>query len=184
MQQHCPESAEEAVTLLEDLEQELAEPGLEVSSPRSEQKQAWEKMSTSGTAMESLSSTQSQPVDASPKYEFWGPQETGKEEVFTQDLRKHQGLESNPQKEDSADEQRSSEEESHADRLKRDIIPVVAASKYGSWSERQWANNLERERGAKAFLQDTGSSKGAAPMSAKLVLGRKTLHMCRVWKCL
>lgn len=30
VQQHCPESAEEAVTLLEDLEQELDEPGLQV----------------------------------------------------------------------------------------------------------------------------------------------------------
>lgn len=45
--------------------------------------------------MESLSSTtQAQPVDASPKYEYWGPlyiQETGEEEVFTQDPRKRQG---------------------------------------------------------------------------------------------
>lgn len=44
--------------------------------------------------MESLSSTETQPVDASPKYEFWGPlyiQETGEEEVFTQDPRKRQG---------------------------------------------------------------------------------------------
>ncbi|XP_041504462.1 zinc finger and SCAN domain-containing protein 21 isoform X2 [Microtus oregoni] len=147
-----------------------------VSSPQREQKQAWEKMSTSGTAVESLSSTQSQSGDASPKYEFWGPlyiQETGEEEVFTQDPRKRQGLKSNPQKEDSADEQRSSEEESHADGLKGDIIPAIATNKYGSRSERQWANNLERERGAKAFLQDTGSRKGAEPMSAKLALGEK-----------
>lgn len=44
--------------------------------------------------MESLNSTETQPVDASPKYEFWGPlyiQETGEEEVFTQDPRKRQG---------------------------------------------------------------------------------------------
>ncbi|XP_052610103.1 zinc finger and SCAN domain-containing protein 21 isoform X2 [Peromyscus californicus insignis] len=164
VQQHCPESAEEAVTLLEDLEQELDEPGLQVSSPPNEQKQAWEKMSASGTAMESLSSTtQAQPVDASPKYEYWGPlyiQETGEEEVFTQDPRKRQGLKSNSQKEDSADEQRSSEEESHADGLKRDIIPMIAANKYRSRSERQWANSLGRERGARASLQDAGSRRG------------------------
>ncbi|XP_076779514.1 zinc finger protein with KRAB and SCAN domains 1 isoform X1 [Arvicanthis niloticus] len=176
VQQHCPESAEEAVTLLEDLEQELDEPGLQVSSPPNEQKQSWEKMSTSGTAMESLSSTETQPVDASPKYEFWGPlyiQETGEEEVFTQDPRKRQGFKSNPQKEDSADEQRSSEEESHADGLKRNIIPMITANKYGSRSERQWANNLERERGTKASLQDTGSKKGAEPASTRPAPGEK-----------
>lgn len=83
------------------------------------------------------------------------------------------GFKLNPQKEDSADEQRSSEEESHAGGLKRNIMPMITANKYGSRSERQWANNLERERGAKASLQDTGSRKGAEPASARPAPGEK-----------
>ncbi|KAH0504897.1 Zinc finger and SCAN domain-containing protein 21 [Microtus ochrogaster] len=57
----------------------------------------------------------------------------GPQEALSQlwDLRKRQGLKSNYQKENSADEQ-SFEEESHADGLKRDIIPVIATNKYGS----------------------------------------------------
>uniref|UniRef100_A0A8C6R2P1 Zinc finger and SCAN domain containing 21 n=1 Tax=Nannospalax galili TaxID=1026970 RepID=A0A8C6R2P1_NANGA len=161
VQEHCPESAEEAVTLLEDLEQELDEPGLQVSASPKEQKQVWEKMPTSGPTMETPSSTQTQPVDASPKYEFWGPlyiQETGEEEDCTLDPRKR--CKSNLQKEEeSGDEQKKS----HADGLKRDIIPVIIANKYGARSERQWVNNLER--GAKTPLRDTGSKKRAESVS-------------------
>ncbi|XP_064232732.1 zinc finger and SCAN domain-containing protein 21-like, partial [Aotus nancymaae] len=39
VQEHCPESAEEAVTLLEDLERKLDEPAHQVSIPPNEQKQ-------------------------------------------------------------------------------------------------------------------------------------------------
>nr|XP_044998766.1 zinc finger protein with KRAB and SCAN domains 1 [Jaculus jaculus] len=157
VQEHCPESAEEAVTLLEDLEQELDEPGLQVSTPSEEQRQ---KMSSSGTSVASLSSNQAQPVDSSPKYECWGPlyiQETGEEQDFPQDPRKNQGCKT-PRKGLPVDEQKSSEEESHADGLQMDIIPVIIANKYGARSERQWVSNLER--GAKP-LQVTGSRKGA-----------------------
>lgn len=54
----------------------------------------WEKMSSSGTAEEPLSSTQPQSVETSPKYESWGPlyiQETGEEQHFTPELRHIQG---------------------------------------------------------------------------------------------
>ncbi|KAM5228612.1 zinc finger and SCAN domain-containing protein 21-like [Ctenodactylus gundi] len=93
VQEHCPESAEEAVTLLEDLEQELDEPGLQVSTSPSKQKQMWEK-SSSGAAKESPSSMEAGSLGASPEYESWGPlyiQETGEEQDFTQDLRKIRG---------------------------------------------------------------------------------------------
>ncbi|KAM9209922.1 zinc finger and SCAN domain-containing protein 21 isoform 2-T3 [Dugong dugon] len=92
VQEHCPESAEEAVTLLEDLERELDEPGQEVPTPPDEQKQLWEKMSSSGTAKESLSSMQPHP--ARNKYESWEPlhiEEIDEEQDFTQELRKIQG---------------------------------------------------------------------------------------------
>ncbi|XP_053413320.1 zinc finger and SCAN domain-containing protein 21 isoform X2 [Nycticebus coucang] len=126
VQEHSPESAEEAVTLLEDLERELDEPGHQVSAPPDEQKQIWEKMSSSGAIKESLSSVQPQPVETSQKYDSWGPlyiQETGEEQDFTQDPRKSQGCKSNTQNEESTDKQKGSEEESCADGLKRDIIP-------------------------------------------------------------
>ncbi|XP_020040603.1 zinc finger protein with KRAB and SCAN domains 1 isoform X3 [Castor canadensis] len=173
VQEHCPESAEEAVTLLEDLEQELDEPGLQISTPSKEQKQVWEKMSSSGMAKESRNSAQAQPVDSSPKYESWGPlyiQETGEEQDFTPDPRKVQGYKSNPLNEDSADEQKSSEEESCADGLKMDIIPVIIANKCEARSERQWIN-LEKERGAKA--QDTGSKKGSQSVPTKPTPGER-----------
>ncbi|KAM5131224.1 LOW QUALITY PROTEIN: zinc finger and SCAN domain-containing protein 21 [Callospermophilus lateralis] len=161
VQDHCPESAEEAVTLLEDLERELDEPALQVSTPN-EQKQVWEKTSSSGSAKASLSSMQTQSVETSPKYESWGPlyiQETGEEQDYTQDPRKSQDYKLDPHNEESADEQKSSEEESHAHGLKGDIIPVIVANKCGARSERQWGN-LGKERGAKTPLQDTGSRKG------------------------
>ncbi|OWK09105.1 hypothetical protein Celaphus_00015394 [Cervus elaphus hippelaphus] len=91
VQEHCPESAEEAVTLLEDLERELDEPAPQASPPPREQKWSWEKMSPSGTAEESLSSPQLESVETSHRYESWGPpyiQETGEEEKFTPALRK------------------------------------------------------------------------------------------------
>lgn len=94
VQEHCPESAEEAVTLLEDLERELDEPVPQASPPPREQKRSWEKMSPSGTAEESLSSLQLESVETSHRYESWGPlyiQETGEEEKFTPVLRKVRG---------------------------------------------------------------------------------------------
>ncbi|OWK11020.1 ZSCAN21 [Cervus elaphus hippelaphus] len=94
VQEHCPESAEEAVTLLEDLERELDEPAPQASPPPREQKRSWEKMSPSGTAEESLSSPQLESVETSHRYESWGPlyiQETGEEEKFTPALRKVRG---------------------------------------------------------------------------------------------
>ncbi|XP_042542463.1 zinc finger and SCAN domain-containing protein 21-like [Dipodomys merriami] len=165
VQEHCPESAEEAVTLLEDLERELDEPGLQISTPPSEQKQ----MSPSGTAEESPSREQS--GDSSPKYDSWGPlyiQETGEEQVFTQDLRKIQGCKSNPQNEESADEQKSSEE----DGLMRDFIPVIIANKCEVRAERQWVNP-ERGRGAKAPPHHAGSKKGAESVSPKSAPGAR-----------
>uniref|UniRef100_A0A8C5VXZ6 Zinc finger and SCAN domain containing 21 n=1 Tax=Microcebus murinus TaxID=30608 RepID=A0A8C5VXZ6_MICMU len=157
VQEHCPESAEEAVTLLEDLERELDEPGHQVSTPSSEQKQVWEKMSSSGTMKKSPSSVQPQPVETSHKYESWGPlyiQETGEEQDFTQDPTKIQDCKSHTQNEESTDEQK----ESCADGLKKDIIPVIIASKCEARLERQRVN-LEKERGTKTPLQDTGSKK-------------------------
>ncbi|XP_024213358.1 zinc finger and SCAN domain-containing protein 21 isoform X3 [Pan troglodytes] len=94
VQEHCPESAEEAVTLLEDLERELDEPGHQVSTPPNEQKPVWEKISSSGTAKESPSSMQPQPLETCHKYESWGPlyiQESGEEQEFAQDPRKVRG---------------------------------------------------------------------------------------------
>ncbi|XP_023420935.1 zinc finger protein with KRAB and SCAN domains 1 isoform X2 [Cavia porcellus] len=169
VQEHCPESAEEAVTLLEDLEQELDEPGLQVSAPTNEQKQqkqVWE-MSSSGAAKESPSSVQS--LEGSPKYESWGPlyiQETGEEEDFTRDPRKSRDCKSYLQNEESADEQNSSKEESGADGLERDIIPVIIANKCEARSERQWVN-LEKQRGVKTTLQETGSKKRAESLPTK-----------------
>uniref|UniRef100_A0A8D2JRL9 Zinc finger and SCAN domain containing 21 n=1 Tax=Sciurus vulgaris TaxID=55149 RepID=A0A8D2JRL9_SCIVU len=174
VQEHCPESAEEAVTLLEDLERELDEPGLQVSTPN-EQKQVWEKTSSSGSTKASLSSMQAQSMETSPKYESWGPlyiQETGEEQDFTQDPRKSQDYKLDPHNEESADEQKSSEEESHADGLNRDIIPVIVANKCGARSERQWVS-LGKEKGAKTPLQDTGSKKGAESAHTKPTPGER-----------
>ncbi|KAM6156741.1 LOW QUALITY PROTEIN: zinc finger and SCAN domain-containing protein 21 [Erethizon dorsatum] len=158
VQEHCPESAEEAVTLLEDLEQELDEPGLQVSTPN-EQKQVWE-MSSSGAAKESPSSVQS--LEGSPKYESWGPlyiQETGEEEDFTRDPREGRDCKLNPQNEESADEQNSSKEESGAGGLERDIVPVIIANKCEARSERQWVN-LEKQRGVKLLFKKQVPRKG------------------------
>ncbi|XP_076996811.1 zinc finger and SCAN domain-containing protein 21 isoform X2 [Tamandua tetradactyla] len=94
VQEHCPQSAEEAVSLLEDLERELDEPGQQVSSP-DEQRHLWEDMSSSGMAEGSLSDMQLQPVGTRTRCESWEPlhiQETGKRQDFTQDLRKSQAL--------------------------------------------------------------------------------------------
>ncbi|XP_033621134.1 zinc finger protein with KRAB and SCAN domains 1 [Fukomys damarensis] len=172
VQEHCPESAEEAVTLLEDLEQELDEPGLQVSTPPKEQKQVWE-MSSSGVAKESPSSVQS--LEASPRYESWGPlyiQETGEEEDFTRDPRKSRDYKSNPQNEESADEQNSPKEESGADGLERDIIPVIIANKCEARSDRQWVN-LEKQRGVKTALPETGSKKKADSVPTKATPGER-----------
>ncbi|XP_004458422.1 zinc finger and SCAN domain-containing protein 21 isoform X3 [Dasypus novemcinctus] len=89
VQEHCPQSAEEAVTLLEDLERELDEPGQQVSTP-DEQKHLWKETSSSEMAEESLSSMQPQPVGTRNRYESWEPlhiQETGERQDLTQDLR-------------------------------------------------------------------------------------------------
>ncbi|XP_008247126.1 zinc finger protein with KRAB and SCAN domains 1 isoform X2 [Oryctolagus cuniculus] len=157
VQEHCPESAEEAVSLLEDLEQELDEPELQVSTSSKQQK----KKPPSGAAKESLNSGELQPVESSDKYESWGPlyiQETGEEQEFTPDPRKIQDYKSNIHNEESTDEQKTSEEECHADGLQRDIIPVIIASKHEARLERQWVNP-GKERGSKASLQDTGLKK-------------------------
>ncbi|ELK29506.1 Zinc finger protein with KRAB and SCAN domains 1 [Myotis davidii] len=105
--------------------------GFQVSPPN-EQKQAWEEMSSSGTAKESLSSSRPQSVETSPKYESWGPlyiQETGEEQDFTPELRQNQDCKSNTQNEESTDMQKSSEE-FHAEEFKKDITPMVIANKF------------------------------------------------------
>lgn len=173
VQEHCPESAEEAVTLLEDLEQELDEPGQQVSPPPNKQKQVW-AMSSSGTAKESLSSTQPQSVETSPKYESWGPlyiQETGEEQDFTPELRQIQDCKSNTQNEESTDMQKSSEE-SHAEEFKKDIIPMIITNKCEARLEKQW-ENLEEERGIKTPLVDKGSKKGRELMPIKPAPGER-----------
>ncbi|XP_069342575.1 zinc finger and SCAN domain-containing protein 21 isoform X2 [Eulemur rufifrons] len=175
VQEHCPESAEEAVTLLEDLERELDEPGHQVSAPPSEQKQAWEKMPSSGTTKKSLGSVQPQPAETSQKYESWGPlyiQETGEEQDFTQDPTKIQDCKTDTQNEESTNEQKGSEEESCADGLKRDIVPVIIANKCEARLERQRVN-LEKERGTKTPLQDTGSKKGTESVTTKPTPGER-----------
>ena len=119
VQEHCPESAEEAITLLEDLEQELDEPAPQASPPPREQKQSWEKMSPSGTAEEFLSSPQLESVETSHRYKSWGPlyiQETGEEEKFTPALRKVRDRKLKTQNEESTDKE-GSYEESHAEDL-------------------------------------------------------------------
>ncbi|XP_025779074.1 zinc finger and SCAN domain-containing protein 21 [Puma concolor] len=168
VQEHCPESAEEAVTLLEDLERELDEPGQQASPPPNEQKQMWEKRSSSGTA-KFPSSVQPQSVETSHRCEAWEPlyiQETGEEQDFTPELKQSQDHKSNTQNEESTEKQKSSEE---SQEFKRDIIPVIIASKCESRLERQWVN-LEKERGTKTPLLDKGSKKG------EHTLGRN--HMC------
>ncbi|XP_037670783.1 zinc finger protein with KRAB and SCAN domains 1 isoform X3 [Choloepus didactylus] len=91
VQEHCPQSAEEAVSLLEDLERELDEPGQQVSTP-DEQKHLWGEMSSSGVAEGSLSSKwpQSGPRTRNESWEPLHIQEIGKRQDFTQDLRKIQ----------------------------------------------------------------------------------------------
>ncbi|CAK7303195.1 zinc finger protein with KRAB and SCAN domains 1 isoform X2 [Vulpes vulpes] len=171
VQEHCPESAEEAVTLLEDLEQELDEPGQQVSSPPSEQQQMWEKKSSSGT-VRFPSSTQPQSVVTSHKCEGWEPlyiQETGEEQNFTPELRKSQDRKSNTQNEESTDKQKSSEE---CQEFKRDVIPMIIASKCEARLERQWVN-LEKERGTKTPLLDKGSKKGRELIPAKPAPGER-----------
>ncbi|KAM6155872.1 zinc finger and SCAN domain-containing protein 21 [Rhynchocyon petersi] len=91
----CPDSAEKAVSLLEELEQELDEPRQEVTAAPDEQKLLLEKMSSSGRAKESLSSMQPQPVEISHKCESWEPlyiQETEEVQRFTHGRRKIQGF--------------------------------------------------------------------------------------------
>ncbi|XP_015980195.1 zinc finger and SCAN domain-containing protein 21 isoform X1 [Rousettus aegyptiacus] len=173
VQEHCPESAEEAVTLLEDLEQELDEPGQQVSPPPNKQKQVWE-MSSSGTAKESLSDTQPQSLQTSPKYESWGPlyiQETGEEQDFTPELRQIQDCKSNTQNEESTDMQKSSEE-SHAEEFKKDIIPMIIANKCEARLEKQW-EHLEEEGEIKTPLVDKGSKKGRELMPIKPAPGER-----------
>ncbi|ELW64863.1 zinc finger protein with KRAB and SCAN domains 1 isoform X2 [Tupaia chinensis] len=175
VQEHCPESAEEAVTLLEDLERELDEPGVQASTPPNEQKQGWEKMSSSGREKESPGNEQPQPVETSHNYEPWGPlyiQETGEEQDFPQDPRKTQDYKSNVQNEESTDEQKSSEEEFCADGLKRNMIPMIIANKCEARVEKQWVN-LEKERGAKTPLQGTGSKKGTESVLTKPMPGER-----------
>ncbi|KAM8778463.1 zinc finger and SCAN domain-containing protein 21-like isoform 1-T2 [Rhynchonycteris naso] len=169
VQEHCPESAEEAVTLLEDLERELDEPGQQVSPPPNEQRQVWET-----TAGESLSSTQPRSVETSPKYESWGPlyiQETGEEQGFTPELRQNQDCKSNIKNEELADMPKSSEE-SHAEEFKKDIVPMVIANKCEASLERQWVNR-EKERGTKTPLLDKGSKKGRELMPTKPAPGER-----------
>ncbi|VCX19824.1 unnamed protein product [Gulo gulo] len=171
VQEHCPESAEEAVTLLEDLEQELDEPAQQVSPPPNEQQQVWEKRSSSGTAA-FPSSTQPQSAETSHKSEGWEPlyiQETGEEEDLTPDLRKSQDRNSNTQNEDSIDQQKSSEE---SQELKREVTPMVIASKCEARLERQWAN-LEKERGTKTPLLDKASKKGRELVPTKPAPGER-----------
>ncbi|XP_066238285.1 zinc finger and SCAN domain-containing protein 21 [Saccopteryx leptura] len=167
VQEHCPESAEEAVTLLEDLERELDEPGQQVSPPPNEQKQVWET-----AAEESPSSTQPRSVETSPKYESWGPlyiQETGEEQDFTPDLRQSQDCKSNTKNEELADVLKSSKE-SHAEEFKKD--PMVIASKCEARLERQWVNR-EKERGTKTPVLDKGSKKGKELMPTKPAPGER-----------
>ncbi|XP_012587222.1 PREDICTED: zinc finger protein with KRAB and SCAN domains 1 isoform X2 [Condylura cristata] len=167
VQDHSPESAEEAVTLLEDLEQELDEPGQQVSPPN-KQKPVWEEMPSSGTTKDSPSSMHTDSIDTTNKYDSWGPlyiQETGEEQDFTAELRKIQDCKSNTQNEESADKQESSGE-SHAEGFQRDFVPLSLASKCEARLERQWVN-LEKERGTKTPLQDTGSKKGRELISTK-----------------
>ncbi|XP_053750215.1 zinc finger protein with KRAB and SCAN domains 1 [Panthera pardus] len=171
VQEHCPESAEEAVTLLEDLERELDEPGQQASPPPNEQKQMWEKRSSSGTA-KFPSSVQPQSVETSHRCEAWEPlyiQETGEEQDFTPELKQSQDHKSNTQNEESTEKQKSSEE---SQEFKRDIIPVIIASKCESRLERQWVN-LEKERGTKTPLLDKGSKKGRELVPTKPTPGER-----------
>uniref|UniRef100_G3R736 Zinc finger and SCAN domain-containing protein 21 n=1 Tax=Gorilla gorilla gorilla TaxID=9595 RepID=G3R736_GORGO len=171
VQEHCPESAEEAVTLLEDLERELDEPGHQVSTPPNEQKPVWEKISSSGTAKESPSSMQPQPLETSHKYESWGPlyiQESGEEQEFAQDPRKVRDCRLSTQHEESADEQKGSE----AEGLKEDIISVIIANKPEASLERQCVN-LENEKGTKPPLQEAGSKKGRESVPTKPTPGER-----------
>uniref|UniRef100_A0A480PPY8 Zinc finger and SCAN domain-containing protein 21 n=1 Tax=Sus scrofa TaxID=9823 RepID=A0A480PPY8_PIG len=159
VQEHCPESAEEAVTLLEDLERELDEPAQQASPPPREQSQSWETMS-SGMTKESLSSPQPQALETGHQYESWGPlyiQETGEEQGFTPELRKIQDHKSNTQHEETTDKQEGSKE-SHAEEFRRDTVPMIIASKCEARLERQRVN-LEKERGTKTPLQGKGSPK-------------------------
>ncbi|XP_058567869.1 zinc finger protein with KRAB and SCAN domains 1 [Neofelis nebulosa] len=171
VQEHCPESAEEAVTLLEDLERELDEPGQQASPPPNEQKQMWEKRSSSGTA-KFPSSVQPQSVETSHRCEAWEPlyiQETGEEQDFTPEMKQSQDHKSNTQNEESTEKQKSSEE---SQEFKRDIIPVIIASKCESRLERQWVN-LEKERGTKTPLLDKGSKKGRELIPTKPTPGER-----------
>ncbi|XP_037670784.1 zinc finger protein with KRAB and SCAN domains 1 isoform X4 [Choloepus didactylus] len=169
VQEHCPQSAEEAVSLLEDLERELDEPGQQVSTP-DEQKHLWGEMSSSGVAEGSLSSKwpQSGPRTRNESWEPLHIQEIGKRQDFTQDLRKIQDYKSNTQKEESTDKQKRSEEESHAEGIKRDVIPMITANKREGRLERQWGN-LESERGAKISIQDISSKEGEHTLGRNLI---------------
>ncbi|XP_037670780.1 zinc finger protein with KRAB and SCAN domains 1 isoform X2 [Choloepus didactylus] len=173
VQEHCPQSAEEAVSLLEDLERELDEPGQQVSTP-DEQKHLWGEMSSSGVAEGSLSSKwpQSGPRTRNESWEPLHIQEIGKRQDFTQDLRKIQDYKSNTQKEESTDKQKRSEEESHAEGIKRDVIPMITANKREGRLERQWGN-LESERGAKISIQDISSKEDGELIPTKPTAGEK-----------
>ncbi|XP_010600119.1 zinc finger protein with KRAB and SCAN domains 1 isoform X2 [Loxodonta africana] len=177
VQEHCPETAEEAVTLLEDLERELDEPGQEVSTPPNEQRQLWEKMSSSGTSKESLSSIQPQLLETRNKYESWEPlhiEEIDEKQDFTQDLRKIQDYESNTQHEESTDKQQSSEEDSNTEGFQRDIITMVVDNKYEARLERQRVNH-ERERGTKSPLQGSKKVRKLIPINLTM---REKRYIC------
>ncbi|XP_055984489.1 zinc finger and SCAN domain-containing protein 21 isoform X1 [Sorex fumeus] len=155
VQGHGPESAEEAVALLEDLEQELDEPGHQVSSP-GEQKPVWLEAAPPQTAKGSPSSDQPESGEASPRYESWGPlyiQETGEEQDLTPELGRGLGT----QNEDSAEKQGSAEE-SRAAGYQRDITPGGMARQWGSPS---------KERGTKSPSQGPGAKKGREFLSSK-----------------
>ncbi|XP_049644598.1 zinc finger and SCAN domain-containing protein 21 [Suncus etruscus] len=161
VQGHSPESAEEAVALLEDLEQELDEPGQQVSS-RGEQKPAWPETTSAGTAKESPSSTQPESGDASPRYESWGPlyiQETGEEQDFVPELREIPGRGPGAQNENSA-------EKRNAEGCQRDIVPVVITSPCEARLEKQWSNP-SKERGATSPPRGPGAKRGRDLLSSK-----------------
>ncbi|XP_006859872.1 PREDICTED: zinc finger and SCAN domain-containing protein 21 [Chrysochloris asiatica] len=157
VRQHCPESAEEAVTLLEDLEQELDEPRQEVATSPVGRKQLWEKRPSAGAAEDYLSSTQL--VKTRLKRESWESlhsQEISQRQESTQYLRKIPDYKSNTKHEESTNKEQSSEEDCQTEQFPQDFIAMVIDNKYEARLERQQVN---LERGTKSSSQDVGSKE-------------------------
>ncbi|XP_006896648.1 PREDICTED: zinc finger and SCAN domain-containing protein 21 [Elephantulus edwardii] len=176
VREHCPESAEEAVTLLEELEQELDEPRQEVSAVPDEQKELEEKESSSGTAKEPLCRMQPQPMETTHKYESWEPlhiHEVDEVPDFTH-RRKIQDYKSNTQKKKTTYKQPSSEEVSRT--FQGDAVTKRMDDKYEARLEKPQAN-LDREKGTKSPTQDIGPKKGRELIPVNLAK-REKRYIC------